>query len=227
MRGPGPGYAAWSARLKADDTTAGLLSTGDRFALDDVGFRVLWPDRTAVPREPTDTGTGINNVSIVLLGEVGERRFLLAGDIEEGIDPILLARGIPRVDVLKVAHHGSRTSSTPAFLDAVAPSVAVVSAGAGNPYGHPAPATIARLKARVAQVLRTDTDGSVEVDLATDRIAVHASGPRRHAPVPAARIALACGVPSQLLVGLPRQPPAPPAPHVTSPGPDPRLLYHR
>jgi len=221
MRGPGPGYAAWSARLKADGTTAGLLSTGDRFALDDVGFRVLWPDRTAVPREPTDTGTGINNVSIVLLGEVGERRFLLAGDIEEGIDPILLARGLPRVDVLKVAHHGSRTSSTPAFLDAVAPTVAVVSAGAGNPYGHPAPATIARLKARVAQVLRTDTDGSVEVDLTTDRIAVHASGARRVAAAPT--VALSCGVPRALLAA------APPVKTTAAPkaGPDQRLLYHR
>jgi competence protein ComEC len=227
MRGPGPGYAAWSARLKAAGTTAGLLSTGDRFVLDEIGFRVLWPDRTAVPREPTDTGTGINNVSIVLLGEVGERRFLLAGDIEEGIDPILLTRGLPRVDVLKVAHHGSRTSSTPAFLDAVAPSVAVVSAGAGNPYGHPAPATIARLEARVPQVLRTDTDGSVEVDLNDDRVSVHASGPRRIAGVPAARVALACGIPQQLIARVaPQTPPPSPRP-LASHGPDPRLLYHR
>src|SRR2546423_6761471 len=194
MRGAGPGYAAWSARRRADGPTAGLLSTGDRFALDDIGFSVLWPDRGAVPGEPTDTGTGINNVSVVLLGEVGGRRFLLAGDIEEGIDPILLARGIPRVDVLKVAHHGSRTSSTPAFLDAVSPSVAVVSAGAGNPYGHPAPATIARLKARVERVLRTDTDGSVEVDLSPDRVSVHASGPRRKAPAAPRRSAVACGI---------------------------------
>jgi competence protein ComEC len=199
MRGPGPGYTAWAARLKADRTTAGLLSTGDRFALDDIGFTVLWPDRRAVPREPSDTGTGINNVSVVLLGEVGGRRFLLAGDIEEGIDPILLARGLPRVDVLKVAHHGSRTSSTPAFLDAVAPSVAVVSAGAGNPYGHPAPATIARLKARVPQVLRTDTDGSVEVDLTAQRIAVHAAGARRIAAIAPATPGLSCGIPRQVL----------------------------
>jgi competence protein ComEC len=231
MRGRGPGYAAWSARLKSHGTTAGLLSTGDRFALDDVGFRVLWPDRTAVPREPTDTGTGVNNVSIVLLGGIGDRRFLLAGDIEEEIDPILLARGLPHVDVLKVAHHGSRTSSTPAFLDAVAPSVAVVSAGAGNPYGHPAPGTIARLKGRVARVLRTDTDGSVEVDLTTDRVGVHASGARRAAAVAPARVGFACGIARQLLAGP--SPPtvavedAPEASSFPSRGPDPRLLYHR
>jgi competence protein ComEC len=232
MRGPGPGYAAWASRLKAYGTTAGLLSTGDRFALDDVGFRVLWPDAEAVPREPTDTGTGINNVSVVLLGEVGGRRFLLAGDVEEGIDPILLARGIPQVDLLKVAHHGSRTSSTPAFLDALAPAVAVVSAGAGNPYGHPAPATIARLEARVEHVLRTDTDGSVEVDLSPDRVSVYASGPRRKAAASPVRAAVACGIPVSLLAAT--RPETVPAPIETlvpqsarGDGPDQRLLYHR
>jgi competence protein ComEC len=232
MRGPGPGYAAWASRLKAYGTTAGLLSTGDRFALDDVAFGVLWPDAGAVPREPTDTGTGINNVSVVLLGEVGGRRFLLAGDVEEGIDPILLRRGIPHVDLLKVAHHGSRTSSTPAFLDAVAATVAVVSAGAGNPYGHPAPATIARLEARVEHVLRTDTDGSVEVDLTPDRVSVHASGPRRKAAASAVRAAVACGIPVPLLAATRTDRAAAPVdtivPHsVRLPGPDQRLLYHR
>ncbi len=230
MRGPGPGYAAWASRLAALGTEAGRLSTGDRFALDDIGFLVLWPDRAAVPREPTDTGTGINNVSIVLLGEVGARRFLLAGDIEEQIDPILLARGLPRVDMLKVAHHGSRTSSTPPFLDAVAPSVAVVSAGAGNPYGHPAPATIARLKASVERVLRTDTDGSVEVDLRPDRVDVHAAGARRRSEGPPLRVALGCGIPARLLaaMGGPAGPIVKPAADRLPPtGPDQGLLYHR
>ena len=118
-----------------------------------------------MPRQPADGGTAINNVSVVLLGEVGRERFLLAGDIEEGIDPILLGRGLPRVDLLKIAHHGSRTSSTGPFLDAVRPRVAVASAGAGNPYGHPTKATLDRVAARGARVLRTDRDGSVEVTL--------------------------------------------------------------
>ena len=65
-------------------------------------------------------------------------------------------RGLPHVDFLKVAHHGSRTSSTGAFLDAVRPRIAAVSAGTGNPYGHPAPATIERLRAHKAEVFRTD-----------------------------------------------------------------------
>ena len=77
-------------------------------------------------------------MSVVLLGVIGERRFLLTGDVEEDIDPSLLAAGLPRLDLLKVAHHGSRTATTEAFVAAVRPRVAVASAGADNPYGHPA-----------------------------------------------------------------------------------------
>lgn len=163
MIGPGPGYRAWVAALERLRLRPARLATGDRFGLDEVRFRVLWPDPNAVPRQPADGGTAINNVSIVLLGEIGRERFLLAGDIEEGIDPILVARGLPRVDLLKIAHHGSRTSSTGPFLDAVRPRVAVASAGQGNPYGHPARATLDRVAARGAEVLRTDRNGSVEV----------------------------------------------------------------
>ena len=75
---------------------AALLAAGDRLAVDDIALEVLWPMPGSVPREPPDTGTGINNVSIVLLGSVAGRRFLLAGDIEEEVDPELLARARPR-----------------------------------------------------------------------------------------------------------------------------------
>ena len=165
MIGPGPGYRAWQAALTGLGLRPARLATGDRFALDQIQFRVLWPDAGKVPEKPADGGTAINNVSIVLLGEFGHERFLLAGDIEEEIDPILLARGLPRVDFLKIAHHGSKTSSTGPFLDAVRPRVAVASAGAGNPYGHPTKATLDRVAARGAAVLRTDRNGSVEVTL--------------------------------------------------------------
>ena len=183
MRGPGPGYRAWAAELAAEGRSAGRLATGDGFTLDDVRFDVLWPDRGSVPAEPGDTGTGINNVSIVLLGTFGRERFILAGDIEEAIDPTLVSRGLPRVDFLKVAHHGSRTSSTGAFLDAVRPGIAAVSVGAGNTYGHPAPATIDRLRQRRAQVFRTDLDGTVVVTFDGTAASAHAEGGRQRAAV--------------------------------------------
>jgi competence protein ComEC len=188
MRGPGPGYRAFANDL-AEPTAPpdGILSTGARIALDDIRFEVLWPDPGRVPRDPPDAGRGINDVSIVLLGEVAGRRFLLTGDVEDDVDPLLAQRGLPPIDILKVAHHGSATASTPAFLDAVHPRVAIVSAGAGNPYGHPARSTIERLAATGARVLRTDTDGSVAVTIATDgAIAVSSSGARKAALAPAA-----------------------------------------
>jgi competence protein ComEC len=184
MRGPGPGWAAWSAVLR-DGPPHGLLATGARLRLGEVSMEVLWPDPGTVPADPPDTGTAVNNVSVVLLGEANGRRFLLAGDVEDGIDPALLERGLPRVDLLKVAHHGSRTATTQAFVDAVRPRVAVASAGAGNTYGHPAPATLARLRAAGARTLRTDQDGSVTIELAEAGLTVRTSGPRRAAgPAP-------------------------------------------
>ena len=180
MRGPGPGWAAWSAVLR-DGPPHGVLATGARLRLGEVSMQVLWPDPGTVPAEPADTGTAVNNVSVVLLGEANGRRFLLAGDVEEGIDPALLERGLPRVDLLKVAHHGSRTATTQAFVDAVRPRVAVASAGAGNTYGHPAPATLARLRDAGARTLRTDQDGSVTIELAEAGLTVRTSGPRRTA----------------------------------------------
>jgi len=197
MFGPGPGYAALNAELFDRGIARGTLATGDRLAVDDIRFRVLWPDPGTVPERPADTGTGINNVSIVLLGEVGRHRMLLAGDIEEQIDPRLLARGLPTVDLLKVAHHGSRTSSTDALLAAVQPAVAVISSGRGNPYGHPTPATMERLRATGAEVFRTDEDGSVTVDLGPGPLRVRASGARAATgPTgPGAATAFLCGLP--------------------------------
>src|SRR4051812_24289990 len=186
MRGPGPGYAAFARDLAAAGAPPiATLATGAHLTLDEIAFRVLWPDPGRVPREPPDAGRGINDVSIVLLGEVAGRRFLLTGDVEDDVDPLLAQRGVPPVDILKVAHHGSGTASTPAFVDAVHPAVAIVSAGAGNPYGHPARSTIDRLAASGARVLRTDTDGSVGVTIDPDgAIRVSTTGARKAAIAP-------------------------------------------
>jgi competence protein ComEC len=190
MHGPGPGYKAWARALALPNAPPdGRLATGDRLAVDDLHLRVLWPDPGKVPLEPPDGGRGINDVSVVLLGEVAGRRILLTGDVEDDVDPLLVARGLPPIDVLKVAHHGSKTASTPAFLDVVKPAVAIVSAGAGNPYGHPARSTLDRLASTGARVLRTDTDGSVEVDIGASGIRVAASGGRAAAFVGRIRLA--------------------------------------
>jgi competence protein ComEC len=106
------------------------------------------------------------------VAEAHGQRVLLTGDVEAVGERALLRRlgppGPPgqalealAADVLKVAHHGSRSSTTPRFLAETAPSLALVSSGARNPYGHPAPDVLARLRESGARVLRTDRHGMV------------------------------------------------------------------
>jgi competence protein ComEC len=232
MRGPGPGYAAWLSRLAVTGAPIRLgLAAGDRLAVDDIDLRVLWPIRGHVPLKPSDGGTGINNVSVVLLGAVGDYRFLLAGDVEQAIDQSLLADHLPRLDFLKVAHHGSKTATTQAFVDAIRPRIAVASAGTGNPYGHPARSTLERLAAAGARVFRTDVDGSVAVTFGSPVVTVHAEGGRAVAAsaVRPARdprsVAFLCAVP---ITGLlpEREPPKPIEPVAVRPGGSPSVGYH-
>ncbi len=229
MRGPGPGYAAWLERVgRPGRAMHASIAAGDRLSVDEIGLSVLWPIRGRVPAEPSDTGTGINNVSVVLLGSIGDRRFLLAGDVEEEIDPTLLTGGLPRLDLLKVAHHGSRTATTQEFLSAVRPRVAIASAGARNPYGHPARATLERLAFAGARVYRTDEDGSVTVAFDRSGMSVSTS-PRRAAAAATAPVrpgsataAFLCDVPLQPFVAE-AQPPTP----VRLRQPASTLGYHR
>ena len=105
-----------------------------------------------------------NNDSLALRITYGEKSFLLTGDLESPMERLLLAEGRAlHADVLKVGHHGSKTSTSPAFLDAVGPSIAVISAGFENSFGHPHPIVLARLAQRHTAILRTDQDGMVTV----------------------------------------------------------------
>ncbi len=190
MVGPGPGDAAYRRRLAESGRQSRVLAAGDTLSLDGMRMEVHWPLPGTVPLRPADSGTGINNVSIVLDVRFGARRMILAGDVEEQIDPQLLAAGIARdgggLDVLKVAHHGSRTATTDAFVEQLKPRIAVVSAGSGNPYGHPSPVTVARLVVNGAKLFRTDVDGSVEISTnGTDLVASAGGGrPRPAKPTP-------------------------------------------
>jgi competence protein ComEC len=131
----------------------------DSLVIDGVVFTVLAPDSawTASLRDP-------NEASTILRVRFGVRRFLLTGDAEAGEEAWLVASGADlAADVLKVAHHGSRTSTTTAFLEAVRPRVALISVGAGNTYGHPGPQVVSDLADVGALVVRSDHSGNVVV----------------------------------------------------------------
>lgn len=104
----------------------------------------------------------INNSSIVIRLEFGQNSFLLTGDAEAISEmEMVKANANLKVDVLKVGHHGSKSSTCANFLSAVSPKYAVISVGKGNDYGHPAQSTMDRLKGAGVQVFRTDECGTV------------------------------------------------------------------
>lgn len=168
MIGRGPGDAAYRRVLAEQNRQTTIAAAGDRLWLDGIELDVDWPPPGTVPARASDDGKQVNNESIVIDLRFGARRMLFTGDMEEDIDPQLIARGLAGhlggpIDVLKVAHHGSATATTNQLLDILQPKVAVISVGADNNYGHPSPATIGRLENHGATVYRTDLDGSVEI----------------------------------------------------------------
>ncbi|HEY7864190.1 MAG TPA: hypothetical protein VIE39_11045, partial [Thermoanaerobaculia bacterium] len=108
---------------------------------------------------------GINNQSLVLRFSRAGRSAILTGDAGAPTEEALAAAGIPGSDVLKVGHHGSRTSTRPAFVAAVAPRLALLSCGRENRFGHPAPETLATLSAARVRLLRTDRLSDVRAEL--------------------------------------------------------------
>ena len=163
MPAKSPEASAWADAASREGARVMRADAGERVILDEaagVNAEVLWP------REPrlTSTDSATNNNGVVLRLTYGRIAILLTADVEKPVEEALLASGAPlRSDVLKVAHHGSHTSTTPDFLRAVGPGAAVISLGIGNRYGHPAPETLATLAAAHIPVWRTDRQGTVEV----------------------------------------------------------------
>lgn len=131
------------------------LLAGDEVIIDRLKLTVLWPYQ----RQNNEA----NQEALVILGSFGKFNWLLAADITEKEETTMINLGSLRpVDVLKVAHHGSRFSTSQKFLEAVRPELAVISVGKNN-FGHPTPEVLARLKAVGAKIFRTDEIGTVEV----------------------------------------------------------------
>ncbi|HEU4698033.1 MAG TPA: DNA internalization-related competence protein ComEC/Rec2 [Gemmatimonadales bacterium] len=130
---------------------------GERFEVDGVRFSVLHPDTAW-----TEWGDDLNEDSLVLLVEYGRFRALFAGDAGFPAESLLAGR-VGRVALLKVGHHGSAGSSSDRWLAELGPRVGVVSVGARNRYGHPAPSALARLRGHGVSVWRTDRDGTISV----------------------------------------------------------------
>lgn len=166
-----PSYARFRSLAAAEGPNVyHLARTGEHLALGSADLAVLYPSAAdATAPLPEDD---INNASVVTLLRSGSFSALLQGDAEAPVEAMLLQRHlVPDVDLLKVGHHGSESSSTTAFLAAARPEIALISCGVDNEYGHPHRVTLEHLAAIPGLVVhRTDLEGTVDV-------AVDAAGP--------------------------------------------------
>ncbi len=140
---------------------------GDRLTIDGVEVTARHPEPADWERQRVR-----NDDSLVLDLRWRDVSVLLTGDIGKAVEGDVAAATPPaRLRVIKVPHHGSLTSSTPAFLQALHPAIAIVSAGRANHFGHPVPEILERYRSAGAEVFRTDQDGAVMVD--TDGMSIH------------------------------------------------------
>jgi len=170
-RPPRAGAEETVAALARSRTPRRVLGAGQRLWLGRALITVLGP----APGPPLAT----NDQSLVLRLDWRGLSLLLVGDLGPYGEALLLERGGPlRVLALKVAHHGSRFSSSAAFLQAASPRLAIVSVGARNPFHHPSAEALGRLEAAGARVYRTDRDGAVilETDGRVLRVTAWARG---------------------------------------------------
>ncbi len=184
LPGRSPSYLALAAGVAAREGVTTRLAAGQRLVVDSIELDVMWPDADRVPAAPADDGSLVNDVSVVLLGTFEGRRFLLTGDAEAGVENTLVRRGLPQLDLLKVGHHGSRTSTGAALVAATRPAVSVISVGSGNTHGHPAREVLQRLAEAGSTILRTDQVGTIDVALDARGIVVRTE--RRGSDLPAA-----------------------------------------
>jgi competence protein ComEC len=157
-------FALFASTARDADVPVFLVARGDRLRFGPFGpfgevtADVLWPP-AAVREAPSG-----NDDSVVLRLIFGRRTILLTGDIESDAERAIVGAGDALAcDAVKVAHHGSRTSSTPGFVTAARPAIAVISVGQDSPYGHPHPSVLARWRDAGAQLFTTGRRGMITV----------------------------------------------------------------
>ena len=165
---PNPAWSAVRGRALAEGTKIRALSSGRSFDFGGAHIDVISPPADYVP-----SASPMNNDSLGLRITYHQRSFLLTGDMEKPMERRALIDAEPlRADILKVGHHGSNTSSIDPFLDAVSPVFAIISDGFENPFRHPHPKVLERLRMHQAGILRTDRDGLVTVRTDGRRISI-------------------------------------------------------
>jgi competence protein ComEC len=173
LASPGPGAVEVRTAAAARGVPVLTPPVGAAGAVGDVGWQVLGPRVGPAAEVAAEDESGReNDASLVVMVTVAGARVLLTGDVEPpGQEAILAAGADLHADVLKVPHHGSSRQDQ-AFLAATHARLAIASAGVDNDYGHPAPGTVARLRALGMQVVATNEHGGVAVVARDGRLTV-------------------------------------------------------
>jgi len=154
-------YASTLSSASAHGVPLVTMYAGHTLALGESTLEVMWPPK----RMPNGFSKNENNASLVLRFTHAGKRVLFTGDMESIVEKTLIEADVDmKADILKVPHHGSKSSSTVEFLRAVQPSIAVISVAKNNSYGHPHPDVVARLMTIGSEIKRTDELGDIELE---------------------------------------------------------------
>lgn len=160
-----PEYEEWQKLLEREDARVFIAEAGQRIRCSECkkqkwAVDILFPFQNMRGQRISRS----NNTSIVAKLSSGQIDMLLTGDTEAQVERELISEGLDvGAEILKVAHHGSKTSTTKEFVAAVSPEIAIISAGRDNPYGHPHPQTLETLERYGVRVFRTDEVGDVVI----------------------------------------------------------------
>lgn len=153
-------YQALLEEIRERDIAYSFADDDHDFSFGDLELDVLFPFEPFT----SDTMDNVNNASPVIRASWHDVRILLTGDAEMEVEDSLLAAGVDvEADILKAGHHGSKTSSTEEFLEAVGATLMLISCGAGNDYGHPSSETLEKADDLDMEVHRTDLEGRLSV----------------------------------------------------------------
>ncbi len=151
-------YKEWQELIREEGAQITIARAGQQINGGSASIKILYPFESLDGRTVSNT----NNTSITARLVFGENSFLFTGDAYKSVERQLLDQAID-VDVLKVGHHGSKTSSAQEFIEKVSPDIAVIQCGKDNRYGHPSPETLEILEKYGINIFRTDLDGDIKI----------------------------------------------------------------
>jgi len=153
-------YKEWLGSIQKEKANIFIANSGQKVIMPRTFLGILYPFENLEEQRFKDS----NNTSIVAKLVFGQNSFLFTGDISKSVEKELIVKEIDvDSDVLKVSHHGSKTSSAEEFIKEVSPEIAVIQVGQDNPYGHPHPETLETLTKYGIKILRTDKDGDIKI----------------------------------------------------------------